>query len=90
MRQRHVRAGRDFLAMRRITLNLGPNCFSRGVRYEALHQAGILAIQAKEKVLRFYLFGAELTGFVAGEKDYPAGLFGVPLEHTKILLDLAI
>jgi hypothetical protein len=41
-------------------------------------------------VIWFYLFGAELTGFVAGEEDGPAGLFGVPLEHTQILLNLAI
>jgi hypothetical protein len=58
--------------------------FDRRVRaQEAVGQRLVLAQQAQQQMLGFDIRTAELAGFVPGEKDDPAGLFGITFKHKR-------
>ena len=83
--QRQVHRGRDLFPDRRSSLNLLPDRLNRGVggAQEAVGKRFVFTEQAEQEVLGLNVGTPKLTGFVAGEEDYAAGLLGITLEHKS-------
>ena len=82
--QRQVDGSRNFLSQCRVRFNLLADGFHRRARAEeAVGQSLIFAQQPQQQVLGLDARAAELAGFVAGEKDHPAGLFGITFKHNS-------
>src|ERR1700679_3879857 len=84
MTKRQVDGGRYFFAKRGMRFNLLADGFDRRTgAEEAIGQGLILPQQAEQQVLSFNARTAELAGFIPGEEDYPAGLFGITFKHNS-------
>ena len=82
--QRQVDGGGYFLAQRGMRFDLLANRFNgRAGSQEAVGQRLIFPQQPQQQVFGFDARTAELAGFIAGEKDHPAGLFGIAFKHNS-------
>src|SRR6266404_8506386 len=67
-----------------MSFNLFANGFNGCTRAEeAVGQRLILPKQPQQQVFSLDAWAAELTGFITGEKDHPAGLVGITFKHNS-------
>src|ERR1700722_1919752 len=84
MAQRKVDGGRHFFAERGVRLDLLTDRLDRrGGAKEAVGEGFILAEQAEQQMFSLDARTAKLAGFIPGEEDYPASLFGITFKHIS-------
>src|SRR5258706_947847 len=86
---RKIDAGRDLRARRSQCIHLLANRFARSSGQTVLNKLLVLAQDAQQKMLGFYMRRSVLAGLVASEEDYAAGFFCVALEHRELQIFLS-
>ena len=82
--QRQIHRSGNLFANGGVAFDLLANGFHRGVRpQKTVGQRLVLAQQTQQQMLGFNIRAAELAGLVAGEKDYPPGLFRITFKHDR-------
>src|SRR5580658_6618061 len=84
MAQRKIDRGRYFFAQRGMRLDLLADRLDRRARAEeAVGKGFILAQQPQQQMFGLNARATKLAGFIPGEEDYPASLFGITFKHNS-------